>query len=208
MVPTQKVPSLQHFRKTEKEVIGGLCRCVLLLPPPSSYDCSPWPARPGGRACTHAWPAPPTPLAFLSRRGGCSPARWACAVGGPSSLGTWGPGAAPVTFVRCRRASRDVCKLQTDPRGSAAVPAMLGAGGFPPAPPRFLLLPPPAASFLSLFSRSLWALPSKGVWGPRDARGAATMQPRRGSGRGGGGEPGGVRVCSALGCSWVRGVLA
>ncbi|KAI2576853.1 transcription factor AP-4 [Homo sapiens] len=26
MVPTQKVPSLQHFRKTEKEVIGGLCR--------------------------------------------------------------------------------------------------------------------------------------------------------------------------------------
>lgn len=28
MVPTQKVPSLQHFRKTEKEVIGGLCRCV------------------------------------------------------------------------------------------------------------------------------------------------------------------------------------
>lgn len=33
MVPTQKVPSLQHFRKTEKEVIGGLCRCVLLLSP-------------------------------------------------------------------------------------------------------------------------------------------------------------------------------
>lgn len=28
MVPAQKVPSLQHFRKTEKEVIGGLCRCV------------------------------------------------------------------------------------------------------------------------------------------------------------------------------------
>ncbi|MBN3305092.1 TFAP4 factor, partial [Amia calva] len=25
MVPSQKVPSLQHFRKTEKEVIGGLC---------------------------------------------------------------------------------------------------------------------------------------------------------------------------------------
>ncbi|KAK1162975.1 transcription factor AP-4 isoform X1 [Acipenser oxyrinchus oxyrinchus] len=25
MVPNQKVPSLQHFRKTEKEVIGGLC---------------------------------------------------------------------------------------------------------------------------------------------------------------------------------------
>ncbi|XP_064415246.1 transcription factor AP-4 isoform X1 [Latimeria chalumnae] len=25
MVPAQKVPSLQHFRKTEKEVIGGLC---------------------------------------------------------------------------------------------------------------------------------------------------------------------------------------
>lgn len=28
MVPAQKVPSLQHFRKTEKEVIGGLCRYV------------------------------------------------------------------------------------------------------------------------------------------------------------------------------------
>lgn len=26
MVPAQKVPSLQHFRKSEKEVIGGLCR--------------------------------------------------------------------------------------------------------------------------------------------------------------------------------------
>ena len=31
MVPAQKVPSLQHFRKTEKEVIGGLCRCVYVL---------------------------------------------------------------------------------------------------------------------------------------------------------------------------------
>lgn len=28
MVPAQKVPSLQHFRKTEKDVIGGLCRYV------------------------------------------------------------------------------------------------------------------------------------------------------------------------------------
>lgn len=26
MMPAQKVSSLQHFRKTEKEVIGGLCR--------------------------------------------------------------------------------------------------------------------------------------------------------------------------------------
>uniref|UniRef100_A0A8C7EXA9 Transcription factor AP-4 n=1 Tax=Neovison vison TaxID=452646 RepID=A0A8C7EXA9_NEOVI len=32
MVPTQKVPSLQHFRKTEKEVIGGLCRFCLCPP--------------------------------------------------------------------------------------------------------------------------------------------------------------------------------
>ncbi|PNI44385.1 TFAP4 isoform 3 [Pan troglodytes] len=32
MVPTQKVPSLQHFRKTEKEVIGGLCRCARWRP--------------------------------------------------------------------------------------------------------------------------------------------------------------------------------
>uniref|UniRef100_A0A8B9KHG6 Uncharacterized protein n=1 Tax=Astyanax mexicanus TaxID=7994 RepID=A0A8B9KHG6_ASTMX len=33
MVPAQKVPSLQHFRKTEKEVIGGLCSevCALYL---------------------------------------------------------------------------------------------------------------------------------------------------------------------------------
>ncbi|XP_078414898.1 transcription factor AP-4 isoform X2 [Cetorhinus maximus] len=27
VVPTQKVPSFQDFRKSEKEVIGGLCRC-------------------------------------------------------------------------------------------------------------------------------------------------------------------------------------
>ena len=80
MVPTQKVPSLQHFRKTEKEVIGGLCRCVLLLPPFPSYNCSPGPASSGGRACAHAWPAPPTPFAFLSCRGGCSPALRSCAV--------------------------------------------------------------------------------------------------------------------------------
>lgn len=26
VVPAQKMPSLQHFRKSEKEVIGGLCR--------------------------------------------------------------------------------------------------------------------------------------------------------------------------------------
>lgn len=106
--------------------------CTPPPPPPPSHDCSPRPARPGWRACAHAWPALPTPLAFLSRRGDYSSARRACAAGGPSSPGTWGPQAAPVTFVRCRRASRDVCKLQTDPRGSAAVPAMLGAGGFPP----------------------------------------------------------------------------
>ncbi|XP_043944846.1 transcription factor AP-4 [Protopterus annectens] len=36
MVPTQKVPSLQHFRKTEKEVIGGLCRFV----PCAFHACS------------------------------------------------------------------------------------------------------------------------------------------------------------------------
>lgn len=32
MVPAQKVPSLQHFRKTEKDVIGGLCRYVQVAP--------------------------------------------------------------------------------------------------------------------------------------------------------------------------------
>lgn len=155
MVPTQKVPSLQHFRKTEKEVIGGLCRCVLLLPPPPSYHCSPRPARPGGRACAHAWPAPPTPLAFLSCRDGCRPTRRVRAAPGPSSLGAWGPQAAPATFVRCRRASRNVCKLQTDPRGSAAVPAMLGAGGLPPRASSFPLPRqlPSSPSFLAILGR-------------------------------------------------------
>lgn len=28
MMPTEKIPSLQQFKKTEKDVIGGLCRCV------------------------------------------------------------------------------------------------------------------------------------------------------------------------------------
>lgn len=41
MVPAQKVPSLQHFRKTEKEVIGGLCRYVwgTHAQPPCVYYC-------------------------------------------------------------------------------------------------------------------------------------------------------------------------
>lgn len=41
MVPAQKVPSLQHFRKTEKEVIGGLCRYVQVTRAPAStrYFC-------------------------------------------------------------------------------------------------------------------------------------------------------------------------
>lgn len=150
MVPTQKVPSLQHFRKTEKEVIGGLCRCVLLLPPTPSSHCSPRLARPGGCACAHAWPAPLFSLAFLSHRVGCSLVCPARAAWGSFSLGTWGPRKALATFVRCRRASRDVCKLQTDPRGAAAVPAMLAAGGFhpalPPPPARVGFLPFPASS--------------------------------------------------------------
>lgn len=194
MVPTQKVPSLQHFRKTEKEVIGGLCRCVLLLPLTPFPRLQP-PASPPRRARVCARMARAAdPLAFLIRRGGCSPARQAWAVWGPSSLGTWGPRAAPVTFVRCRRASRDVCKLQTDPRGSAAVPAMLGAGGFPPAlPPP----PPAAASFLSLLHRSLWAPPlQEGLGGPcrawgRGARGYNAATPRLRARGGGCGEPGG-----------------
>lgn len=28
MMPTEKMPSLQQFKKTEKDVIGGLCRFV------------------------------------------------------------------------------------------------------------------------------------------------------------------------------------
>ncbi|KPP62791.1 transcription factor AP-4-like, partial [Scleropages formosus] len=39
MVPTQKVPSLQHFRKTEKEVIGGLCSLANIpLTPETARD--------------------------------------------------------------------------------------------------------------------------------------------------------------------------
>uniref|UniRef100_A0A452QME1 Transcription factor AP-4 n=1 Tax=Ursus americanus TaxID=9643 RepID=A0A452QME1_URSAM len=56
MVPTQKVPSLQHFRKTEKEVIGGLCRSC---PSPSLQPSGPGAADPAGdrqqqRAEAHA----------------------------------------------------------------------------------------------------------------------------------------------------------
>lgn len=36
MMPTEKIQSLQQFKKTEKDVIGGLCRCVMTL---SSYGC-------------------------------------------------------------------------------------------------------------------------------------------------------------------------
>ena len=28
MMPTEKIPSLQQFKKSEKDVIGGLCRYV------------------------------------------------------------------------------------------------------------------------------------------------------------------------------------
>ncbi|XP_038556623.1 transcription factor AP-4 [Micropterus salmoides] len=39
MVPAQKVPSLQHFRKTEKEVIGGLCSLANIpLTPETARD--------------------------------------------------------------------------------------------------------------------------------------------------------------------------
>ncbi|XP_049600693.1 transcription factor AP-4 isoform X3 [Syngnathus scovelli] len=39
MVPAQKVPSMQHFRKTEKEVIGGLCSLANIpLSPETARD--------------------------------------------------------------------------------------------------------------------------------------------------------------------------
>lgn len=206
MMPTQKVPSLQHFRKTEKEVIGGLCRCVLLLPLTPFPRLQP-PASPPGRARVCARMARAAdPLAFLIRRGGCSPARQAWAVWGPSSLGTWGPRAAPVTFVRCRRASRDVCKLQTDPRGSAAVPAMLGAGGFPPALPP----PPSRGGFLPLPPSSL----SLGPPTPRETggpvsrvgpRGYNAAMPRLRARGGGCGEPGGCECLLGPGLQRGRG---
>lgn len=106
--------------------------CTPPLPHPLPMIAAPGqPAWAGARVRTHGPRCRPR-SPFLAALGRYSPARRACAAGGPSSPGTWGPQAAPVTFVHCRRASRDVCKLQTDPRGSAAVPAMLGAGGFPP----------------------------------------------------------------------------
>ena len=52
MVPAQKVPSLQHFRKTEKEVIGGLCRCVYVLIHYCFISCTA-PQRYG--LCRRAW---------------------------------------------------------------------------------------------------------------------------------------------------------
>lgn len=61
------------------------------------------------------------------------------------------------------------------------------------------VLPPPAlASFLSLLPRCLWAIPARGMGAPGRAGGrrrAATMQPRRSSGRGGGA---GSRVMSVF----------
>lgn len=65
MVPTQKVPSLQHFRKTEKEVIGGLCRCVLLLPHNPFFPLQP-PASPPGPVRVCARMARASDLARLS----------------------------------------------------------------------------------------------------------------------------------------------
>ncbi|TRY97266.1 hypothetical protein DNTS_020568 [Danionella cerebrum] len=40
MVPAQKVPSLQHFRKSEKEVIGGLCSIRKRLGNPCVFGCT------------------------------------------------------------------------------------------------------------------------------------------------------------------------
>lgn len=172
--------------------------CTPPLPHPLPMIAAPGqPAWAGARVRTHGPRCRPR-SPFLAALGGYSPARRACAAGGPSSPGTWGPQAAPVTFVHCRRASRDVCKLQTDPRGSAAVPAMLGAGGFPPR----VSSSPSCGGFLPLPPSSLSpGAPLQGdLGGPGRAWAAAraaTMQPRRGSGRWGGiGEPGDVFAVS------------
>lgn len=179
-------------------------------PPPGPPWQSPRPAGLSGRVCAHAWPARRTRLAFLSsippaRGPPQSGARVSRASRAPSSLATWEPRAVLATFVHCRRASRDVCKLQTDPRGSAAVPAMLGAAGFPPC---FLLPPPAVVSFLSLLPRVHCAplSPSRRGWGARDTRGGqrlhcshAVVPGREGWG---GQEPSVVRGCRVRDCNW------
>lgn len=208
MVPTQKVPSLQHFRKTEKEVIGGLCRCVLLLPlTPSTIAAPGQPAR-DWRACAHAWPALPTPLAFLRRWDGCSPRAWLAPLGDPPPSERRDPewpwpllsaaGGPVATFVNCKQTH--VVLQQSRP--------CLMLVAFPPALPP----PPSRGGFLPLpaSSRSVNAPLQMGLGGSRARVGPREGDyntARRGSGCGwGGGEPGGVRVCRERGCSRVAGL--
>lgn len=176
-------------------------------PSPSSYDCSPWPARSGGRACAHAWPAPRTLSPFLAAgaaavpRAGLGPPRDPplSERGGPERPRSLlsAAGGRVATFVNCKQThvvlqqSRPCLVLVAFP---PALPPPPSRGGFLPLPPSSLSLGAPLQGVLG------------GAWGARGAAAlAATMQPRRGSGRGGAGS----RWCECLqGAGLQRGLGA
>ena len=150
-------------------------------PSPPSHDCSPRPVRPGGRACAHAWPAPRTLSPFLSAEAAAAPrARLGPSGdlppserGGPERLRSLlsAAGGRVATFVNCK---------QTHVVLQQSRPCLVLVA----SPPRFLLPPPAAASFLSLLHRSLWAPPLQGrlggpcrAWG-QGARGYNAAMPR------------------------------
>lgn len=164
MVPTQKVPSLQHFRKTEKEVIGGLCRCVLLLPPNPFFPLQPpagQPARAGARVRTHGPRLCPRSPFLATGSAAVSCARLALPGDPlPSEHGDperpWpllsAAGGRVATFVNCK---------QTHVVLQQSRPCLLLVA----FTPRFLLPPPALASFLSLLPGAFWEPSSKEVFG-------------------------------------------
>lgn len=157
MVPTQKVPSLQHFRKTEKEVIGGLCRCVLLLPPhPLPMIAAPGqPARAGARVRTHGPRCRPR-SPFLAAGATTAPLAGLAPPGDPPPPERGGPkrprsllsaaGGRVATFVNCKQThvvlqqSRPCLVLVAFP---PALPPPPSRGGFLPLPPSSLSLGAP-----------------------------------------------------------------
>ena len=177
-------------------------------PSPPSHDCSPRPVRPGGRACAHAWPAPRTLSPFLSAEAAAAPrARLGPSGdlppserGGPERLRSLlsAAGGRVATFVNCK---------QTHVVLQQSRPCLVLVA----SPPRFLLPPPAAASFLSLLHRSLWAPPLQGrlggpcrAWG-QGARGYNAAMPRLRARGGGCGEPGGCECLLGPGLQRGRG---